>query len=108
VIATRPNYHLLVDYIVAKILFKETKATGVKYLPTARDNMSTIYASKEVILAAGALHTPQILQLFGVESKSLFDSLNIPVISNLLEVGSNVQDQASLVVPYNCKLFLHR
>lgn len=70
--------------------------------------MSTVYASKEVILAAGALHTPQILQLSGVGPKPLLDSLNIPVISNLPGVGSNVQDQASLAVPYNCKLFLHR
>lgn len=107
VIATRPNYHLLVDYTVAKILFKGTKATGVKYLPTAGGNMSTVYASKEVILAAGALHKPQILQLSGVGPKPLLDSLNIPLISNLPGVGSNVQDQASLAVPYNCKLFLH-
>lgn len=105
-IVTRPNYHLLVNYTVAKILFKGNKATGVQYLPSAGGNGSTVYASKEIILAAGALHTPQILQLSGVGPKPLLDSLSIPVISDLPGVGSNMQDQASLGVPYNCKLFL--
>ena len=105
VIATRPNYHLLVDYTVAKILFKGKQAIGVQYLPTAGGNVSTVYASKEVILAAGALHTPQILQLSGVGPKPLLDSLKIPVVSDLPGVGSNMQDQASLEAPYNCKLF---
>ena len=68
--------------------------------------MSTVYASKEVVLAAGALHTPQILQLSGIGPKPLLESLDIPVISDLPGVGSNLQDQASLDAPYNCELFL--
>lgn len=68
--------------------------------------MSTVYASKEIVLAAGALHTPQILQLSGVGPRPLLDSLSIPVLSDLPGVGSNVQDQASLEVPYNCEFVL--
>lgn len=106
VIATRANYHVLPSNTVAKVLFNETRAIGVEYLPTAGGNLSTVYASKEVILAAGALHTPQILQLSGVGPKALLDSLSIPVVSDLPGVGSNLQDQSTLNVPYNSESVL--
>ena len=103
VIANRPNYHILVDHTVAKILFDGNRAIGVEYLATAGGNRSTVYASKEVIVAAGAMHTPQLLQLSGVGPKTLLDSLGINVVSDLPGVGSNFQDQSTLNAPYNCE-----
>jgi choline dehydrogenase len=106
VIATRPNYHVLVNNTVARVIFEGTRATGVEYIPSAGGNLSTVYASKEVIVTAGAFHTPQILQLSGVGPKKLLESLQIPVISDLPGVGSNLQDQSSLNVEYTCELKL--
>ena len=65
----------------------------------------TAKANKEAILAAGAAHTPQILQLSGVGPKDLLDSLGIPIVVNLPGVGQNFQDQPTLYPSYNCKLF---
>ncbi|KAM7191122.1 oxygen-dependent choline dehydrogenase [Naviculisporaceae sp. PSN 640] len=98
----RPNYHLLASNTVSKILFRGKQAIGVNYLPTAGGDLSIVYARKEVILAAGALHTPQILQLSGIGPKKLLERFNLPVISDLPGVGQNLQDQPTLSIPYNC------
>ncbi|KAK3322055.1 hypothetical protein B0H66DRAFT_553184 [Apodospora peruviana] len=101
VITSRPNYHVLASNTVSKILFRNKQAIGVSYLPTAGGTASSVYASKEVILAAGGLHTPQILQLSGIGPKKLLEKLSIPVVADLPGVGQNLQDQPTLEVPYN-------
>lgn len=60
-------------------------------------------ATVEVVVAAGAVHTPQLLQLSGIGPKEMLRELGIEVISDLPGVGSNFQDHPSLVVPYSCK-----
>ncbi len=54
-------------------------------------------AKREVIIAAGAPHTPQVLQLSGVGPASLLKQLRIPVVVNLPGVGQNFQDHPLLV-----------
>lgn len=103
VIATRPNYHLVVNTTVAKVLLDGTKAVGIEYLPSDGGNTTIVHASKEVILAAGALHTPQLLQLSGIGPESLLADLNITVVSDLPGVGQNFQDQPVIDVPYSCQ-----
>lgn len=85
--------------MVSKVIFRGNTAVGVEYLPTAGGNASTAYATKEVILAAGALNTPKILQLSGVGPKKLLQKHRIPVVVDL-PVGFNLQDQLTLKVPY--------
>ena len=95
---------------MSRIIFNENKeAVGVEYLPTAGGASLTVNATMEVLVAAGAIHTPQLLQLSGVGPKSLLESLNIPVVVDLPGVGANFQDQPSIIVPYNGKsrCFLH-
>jgi len=100
---TRPNYHILASNTVSKILFHGKQVIGVSYLPTGGGTVSSVYATKEVILAAGALHTPHILQLSGIGPKKILQKFGIPVVSDLPGVGQNLQDQSTLTVPYNCK-----
>lgn len=89
--------------MVAKALFQGNKTTGIEFLPTTGGNSTTVLASREVILAAGGLHTPQILQLSGVGPESLLTSFGIDVVSNLPGVGQNFQDQPTITMSYNCK-----
>ncbi|KAL1619147.1 hypothetical protein SLS56_010235 [Neofusicoccum ribis] len=104
VISSRPNYHLLPLHAVSKILFSGNKtAHGVEYLSRETSEVSTVKASKEVILAAGTIHTPQILQLSGVGSKELLDSFDIETVIDLPGVGYNLQDHPTIYTVWNCK-----
>ncbi|KAI1339886.1 hypothetical protein F5Y15DRAFT_72209 [Xylariaceae sp. FL0016] len=103
VIDSRPNYHLMTETLVSKILFDGNKAIGVEFVPASKNSTgypSRAYVSKEVLVAAGGIHTPQVLQLSGVGPKSLLDSFNIPVVSDLPGVGTNLQDNAILNITY--------
>ncbi|KAL2889934.1 Gmc oxidoreductase [Ceratocystis lukuohia] len=102
VISTRPNYHILPETTVARVLFNRAKkAVGVQYLPSAGGSLKTALAKKEVLLAAGAVHTPQILQLSGVGPAKILNQFNISVVSDLPGVGQNFHDQPSIILPYN-------
>lgn len=97
----RPNYHILAEHTVSRVLFEGKKAIGVEYLPTTGGPVATTNATKEVLLAAGAIHTPQILQLSGIGPSKLLNTLNIPIIADLPGCGANFQDQPSIIIPYN-------
>ncbi|KAG9235747.1 hypothetical protein BJ875DRAFT_440057 [Amylocarpus encephaloides] len=60
-----------------------------------------VKAKKEIILAAGAIHSPQALQRSGVGPKTLLEAVKIPVVVSLPGVGQNFQDHTSLNVGYN-------
>jgi choline dehydrogenase-like flavoprotein len=75
----RPNYHLLVGHKTESLVISaDSAAEGV--IIYQRDNpqaKTTVKANKEVVLAAGAAHTPQILQLSGVGPRDVLDAANI-------------------------------
>ncbi len=104
-VKTRPNYHLLPEHAVSKVLFHNKKAIGVEYLSPSTGEIQTAKSTKEVIMAAGAVHSPQLLQLSGVGPKALLQSLGIEVVTDLPGVGKNFQDHLDLKVDYNCELF---
>lgn len=60
-------------------------------------------ATREVIVAAGALHSVQLLQLSGIGSASLLKSLDIPVAVDLPGVGNNLQDHCLVGTFYPCR-----
>lgn len=60
-------------------------------------------ARREIVLAAGAVHSPQILQLSGIGPSKLLSSLGIDTLVDLPGVGQNFQDQPTVYMQYNCK-----
>jgi choline dehydrogenase-like flavoprotein len=56
----------------------------------------------EAILAAGAIHSPQILQLSGIGEPALLEQHNISTVANVPGVGRNLQDHPLLYVGYGC------
>jgi choline dehydrogenase-like flavoprotein len=93
----RPNLQLLVNSYVAKVQISKSTAKGVDVF--SRDDATkktSISAGKEVILAAGGVHTPQILQLSGIGPRDLLQRLNIPVVEDLPGVGANFQDHPTV------------
>jgi choline dehydrogenase-like flavoprotein len=88
----RSNLHVLTGNIVTRVLFDAGEATGVEFSEGEELETNVIMVTKEVILSAGALHTPQILQLSGIGDAGLLSSLGIEVVENLPGVGENYQD----------------
>ncbi|KAJ8133259.1 hypothetical protein O1611_g363 [Lasiodiplodia mahajangana] len=99
--ASRLNYHILASTTVSKVLFNGTRAIGVEYLPSAGGDSTQVYATKEVIITAGGVHTPQVLQLSGIGPQALLNELGIAVIQDLPGVGQNLQDQSTLTIEWN-------
>ncbi|TIA30059.1 hypothetical protein D6C79_09765 [Aureobasidium pullulans] len=76
------------------------RANGVEFASAASELRRNITAVREIIVAAGALHTPQVLKLSGLGPASELHSLQIPVLVDLPGVGMNLQDHALVGVFY--------
>lgn len=93
-IASRPNLTVLTEAVVKKIVFDtsgaEPVATGV--LVRTKEGTEQTLNGGEILLAAGALMSPQILELSGIGDRALLERLNIPVLVENPNVGENLQD----------------
>lgn len=111
-VASRSNLQLLTGYRVNEVQFDSTKrATGVTIQARGTpdgQNVQVVKANTEIILTAGYLHTPQILQRSGVGPASLLQRANIPVVVDLPGVGSNFQDHAVASASWGCTSTLTR
>ncbi|HEX6321338.1 MAG TPA: GMC family oxidoreductase N-terminal domain-containing protein [Burkholderiales bacterium] len=91
----RPNLRVATGAHVTRVLLKGKRAVGVRY------GEKDVFAS-EIILSAGAIQSPQLLQLSGVGPAALLGPLGIPVVHELPGVGENLQDHLQLRVMYKC------
>lgn len=98
----RENYEVITRHRVQKVLFNGKTATGVQFISRDGGESQTVTAKKEVIISAGTVHTPQILQLSGIGPQNLLESANITVLVDMPGVGQNFQDHAYLSVGYRC------
>jgi choline dehydrogenase-like flavoprotein len=93
-VAARPNLQLLAETTVERILLDQEDgdiiARGVQV--KSQDKTYQIEAKKEVLLCAGTLNSPQLLELSGIGNADLLQSHGIPVIINNPAVGENLQD----------------
>ncbi|CAL7944270.1 unnamed protein product [Xylocopa violacea] len=89
-IKDRKNLYVMKSSRVDKILLEGKRATGVRVTLKNGDSIE-IKATKEVILSAGSIATPQILMLSGIGPKEHLDELGIPILADL-QVGKNLQD----------------
>ncbi|KAI4251043.1 MAG: hypothetical protein LQ352_005104 [Teloschistes flavicans] len=95
----RPNFHLLPLHSVIKIAVDKQKkrATGVQYVSrNSTKIVQSVSARQEVILAAGAPRSPQILQVSGIGPRKLLAGLGIEVVEDLPGVGYNFHDQPAM------------
>ena len=89
----RPNVDIRTNAQAAEILFEGTRANGVRYLRDVREgNAVEVRARREVILCAGALNTPKLLQLSGIGPAEVLGDLGIKVRVDLHGVGNNLRD----------------
>jgi choline dehydrogenase len=88
-----------------RIVFDESKkAVAVEYVDRNTNDTFQVGARKEVILAAGAVHTPQLLMLSGIGDKDELDAHGIECVADVPGVGHNFQDHPTLFFINECKL----
>jgi choline dehydrogenase-like flavoprotein len=93
----RPNLTVRTSAHVQKILFEGLRAAGVRY-KGADGAVVEATATREVILAAGALHSPALLQLSGVGSKDLLAQVGVDLVKDAPGVGANLREHRCLLV----------
>jgi choline dehydrogenase len=86
----RPNLKVETEAQATRILFEGKKAVGVEFLQ--RGEKRTARAEGEVILAAGAVASPQLLEVSGVGQGAVVRGLGVPLVHELKGVGENLQD----------------
>lgn len=91
----RPNLHVVTDATVVRVVFERDRAVAVEYLHGG--TLHTVRARDQIVLAAGAIGSPTILQRSGVGPAALLRSLGIEVVLDRPAVGANLQDHP--VVP---------
>ncbi len=96
----RPNLRVETGAHATGVLFEGTRASGVRYRRDGTERRAS--ARREVILAAGALQSPQLLQLSGVGPAALLQAQGIRVVQALEGVGENLQDHLQARVIFRC------
>lgn len=86
----RPNCRVLTNAVAERVLVEEGRAVGVAYRRSGTIRIARV--RREVILSAGVVGSPQLLQLSGIGAGQHLSSLGIPVVRDLPGVGENLQD----------------
>jgi choline dehydrogenase len=97
----RSNLRVLTDTLVVKIIFHGTRAVGV--LCVVNGVATNYYAEREIVLSAGALQSPKLLQLSGVGPADHLRSLGIDVVHDNAGVGANFSDHWGLKFQYRLR-----
>ena len=97
----RKNLKIITDAHVQKINFKGTKADSVSFY--RGDKVVTSKARKEIILSAGSIGSPHILQVSGIGNADKLSKIGIKTIHELKGVGMNLQDHLMFRPVYKVK-----
>ncbi|MDR8013151.1 choline dehydrogenase [Ectopseudomonas guguanensis] len=98
----RPNLSIVTHATTDRILFDGKRASGVSYLIGNANEPTIARARREVLLCAGAIASPQILQRSGVGPAALLRELDIALLHELPGVGQNLQDHLEMYLQYAC------
>jgi choline dehydrogenase len=96
----RANLTVITKALVHKVLLDGKQATGVRF--SRRGKVEEVLASREVILSAGSIGSPQLLQLSGIGRPEVLKSAGVPVLHELPGVGENLQDHLEFYFQYRC------
>ena len=96
----RPNLKLVSEALIHRVTFAGRTATGVAY--QRGGTMHEARAGKEVILCAGSVGTPQLLQLSGIGPAAVLKAAGVEVVHDLAGVGENLQDHLEVYFQFRC------
>lgn len=96
----RSNLRIETGAQATQLLLEGRRATGVSYRQNGRDTQA--HCTREVLLAAGTIQSPQLLQLSGIGPPVLLAQHGIGVVHDLPGVGENLQDHLQIRLIYEC------
>lgn len=97
----RSNLTCITGARTSRIVIENGRATGVEYLDE-KGGKQVVHAAKEVILSAGAVQSPHILQLSGIGDPEHLAEHGVPVVHALKGVGQNLQDHLDVCLSWEC------
>ncbi len=97
----RPNLTLETGVLSRRVLLQGKKAVGIEYEQNGR--IVQAYADKEVVLAAGSVGSPQLLQLSGIGPAEVLKAAGVELVEDLPGVGENLQDHLEVYFQFHCK-----
>lgn len=100
-VLSRKNLSRHVQAQVTKIIIENQRAIGVEYIQHGQ--LKRCYANREVIIAGGAINSPQLLMLSGVGDADALAKQGIQCVVNLPGVGRNLQDHLEFYMQYECR-----
>jgi choline dehydrogenase len=98
----RPNLTCLTGARTTRILVEGGRAVGVEILEAKAKEARKVYADAEVLLSAGAVQSPHILQLSGIGDPDELSKHGIASVHALKGVGANLQDHLDVCLSYEC------
>lgn len=96
----RPNLRTVTNATVSRVVLSQGQATGIEVVKAGES--SVIAARREVILCAGTVQSPQLLELSGIGDSMRLQNLGVPMHQHLPGVGENLQDHLQVRVVYEC------
>ena len=97
----RKNLTLIPNTLVDHVMFDGERAVGVRYISAGRQ--MKVFANAEVILSAGSIGSPSILQRSGIGPADVLNKADVQVRVDSPGVGSNLQDHLEVYFQYRCK-----
>ncbi|WP_286240619.1 choline dehydrogenase [Neptuniibacter halophilus] len=97
----RPNLTLISGVLARKVLFQGKRATGLEYEKNGQ--ITRVEANREVILSAGSIGSPQLLQLSGIGPGHVLRDAGVEPLHELPGVGENLQDHLEVYFQFHCK-----
>jgi choline dehydrogenase len=98
----RPNLRIMAGTTVMRVLFEGARASGIE-VRTAEGSTDRIHVKGEVILSAGALESPKLLQLSGIGDATHLQGLRIPVVAKRPSVGANMREHYLYMMQWRLK-----
>ena len=96
----RPNLHIETEAFAAGVIMAGTRAVGVRYRQGGE--MKSARCTAEVLLSAGSIQSPQLLQLSGIGPRTLLQVRGVPVVVDAPDVGENLQDHLQNRLTFEC------
>ena len=101
-VLSRPNLTCVTGARTTRILIEDGVAVGVEYADEKTRVRTEVRARREVLLCAGAVQSPQILQLSGIGAPEALAAAGVPLVHALPGVGENLQDHLDVTLSWAC------